>query len=170
MTRSSRIAATTAAALALGLSALSRPAPKLIWNASASVPIGLYAVRPAGALHVDELLVVMSPEPFATFLDERRYLPQGVPLLKRVLALPGQTVCRSDRTITVDGVTMGDALDRDHLSRPLPIWFGCRVVGAGDVFLMNRQSGDSFDGRYFGPLPTTTIVGRAEPLWIDQEH
>jgi type IV secretory pathway protease TraF len=61
----------------------------------ASVPIGLYAVHPVGALHVNNLLVVIPPEPLATFLDERRYLPKGVPLLKHVLALPGQTVCRS---------------------------------------------------------------------------
>src|SRR5471030_2830355 len=125
MTRFGRITATSAAALGVGLSVLFRPAPRLIWNASASVPIGLYAVLPAGTLHVKELLVVMPPEPLATFLDERRYLPKGVPLLKHVLALPGQTVCRSDRTITVDGAAMGMALDRDHLSRPLPVWHGC---------------------------------------------
>jgi conjugative transfer signal peptidase TraF len=170
MTRFGRTTATSAVVLGIGLSVLFRPAPRLIWNASASVPIGLYAVHPAGALHVDELLVVMPPEPLATFLDERRYLPRGVPLLKHVLALQGQTVCRSDRTITIDGVAVGEALDRDHLSRRLPIWRGCRVVGAGDVFLMNRQTEDSLDGRYFGPLPTTTIVGRADPLWTDQER
>jgi conjugative transfer signal peptidase TraF len=170
MTCFCRITATSAVVLAVGLSVLFRPAPRLIWNASASVPIGLYAVRPSGALHVDELLVVMPPEPLATFLDERRYLPKGVPLLKHVLALPGQTICRSDRTITVDGVTMGEALDRDHLSRSLPVWQGCRVIADSDVFLMNRQSGDSLDGRYFGPLPTISIVGRADPLWTDQEH
>jgi conjugative transfer signal peptidase TraF len=170
MTRFDRITATSAVVLGVGLSVLFRPAPRLIWNASASVPIGLYAVRPSGALHVDELLVVLPPEPLATFLDERHYLPKGVPLLKHVLALPGQTICRSDRTITVDGVTMGEALDRDHLSRSLPVWHGCRVIAGGDVFLMNRQSGDSLDGRYFGPLPTLSIVGRAYPLWTDQEH
>jgi conjugative transfer signal peptidase TraF len=170
MTRFGRITATSAVVLGVGLSVLFRPAPRLIWNASASVPIGLYAVHPAGALHANELLVVMPPEPLATFLDERHYLPKGVPLLKHVLALPGQTICRSDRTITVDGVTMGDALDRDHLSRSLPVWHGCRVIADGDVFLMNRQSGDSLDGRYFGPLPTLSIVGRAYPLWTDQEH
>jgi len=92
MTRSGRIAATCVAALGVGLSALPRPAPRLIWNASASVPIGLYAVHPEGVLHVNELLVVMPPEPLATFLDELRYLPKGVPLLKHALALPGQTV------------------------------------------------------------------------------
>jgi conjugative transfer signal peptidase TraF len=170
MTRSGRIATTCVAALGVGLSALSRPAPRLIWNASASVPIGLYAVHPAGALHVDELLVVMPPEPLATFLDKRRYLPKGVPLLKHIPALPGQTVSRSDRAITVDGVAVGEALDRDHVSRLLLVWRGCRVVASGDVFLMNRRSGDSVDGRYFGPLPTSTVVGRADPLWTDQDH
>ncbi len=170
MTRFGRTTATCVAALGVGLSALPRPAPMLIWNASAGVPIGLYAVRPASVLHVNELLVVIPPEPLATFLEERRYLRKGVLLLKHVLALPGQTVCRSDRTVTVDGVAMGEALDRDHLRRPLPFWYGCRGVAGGDVFLMNRQSGDSLDGRYFGPLPTTAVVGRADPLWTDQEH
>ena len=62
------------------------------------------------------------PEALASFLDERRYLPKGVPMLKRILALPGQTVCRSDRTITVDGIAMGEALDHDRSGRALPIW------------------------------------------------
>jgi conjugative transfer signal peptidase TraF len=169
MTRFGWVMTTYAAALGIGLAALLHPAPRLIWNASASVPIGLYAVHPAGALHVDELLVVTPPEPLAVFLDTRRYLPKGVPLLKHVLALPGQTVCRSGRTITVDGAEMGVALDHDHLGRPLPVWQGCRVVAAGDVFLMNRRA-DSLDGRYFGPLPATTIVGQADPIWTDEEH
>jgi conjugative transfer signal peptidase TraF len=169
MTRFGLAMTTYFAALGIGLAALLHPAPRLIWNASASVPIGFYAVRPAGALHVNELLVVTPPEPLATFLDARRYLPKGVPLLKHVLALPGQTVCRSGGAITVDGVAMGEALDRDHLGRPLPVWQGCRVVATGEVFLMNRRA-DSLDGRYFGPLPATTIVGQAAPLWTDEEH
>jgi conjugative transfer signal peptidase TraF len=169
MTRFGWVMTTYSAALGIGLATLLHPAPRLIWNASASVPIGFYAVHPAGVLHVNELLVVTPPEPLATFLDTRRYLPKGVPLLKHVLALPGQTVCRSGRTITVDGAAMGVALDSDHLGRPLPVWQGCRVVAAGEVFLMNRRA-DSLDGRYFGPLPATTIVGRADPLWTDEEH
>jgi conjugative transfer signal peptidase TraF len=169
MTRFGWVMSTYFAMLGVGLSELFHPAPRLIWNASASVPIGLYAVRPAGALRVTELVVVRPPDALATFLDERRYLPKGVPLLKRILALPRQMVCRIDRTITVDGIAMGKALDRDHLGRPLPAWQGCQRIPDGDVFLMNRQSADSLDGRYFGPLPATTIVGRADPLWTHEE-
>ena len=169
MTRFGYVVTTYFASLGIGASALFHPLPWLIWNASASVPIGLYAVHPAGALHVTELVMVQPPEALASFLDERRYLPRGVPMLKRVLALPGQTVCRTDRAIAVDGIAMGDALNRDRSGRPLPVWQGCRRIPAGEVFLMNRQSEDSLDGRYFGLLPVTTIVGRADPLWTGEE-
>ena len=66
--------------------------------------------------------------PLANFLAERGYLPKSVPLLKHILALPGQTVCRTGRTITVDAAAMGEALERDRRSRLLPVWQGCRVI------------------------------------------
>jgi conjugative transfer signal peptidase TraF len=165
MTRFGWVMSTYFATLGVGLSALIHPVPKLIWNASESVPVGLYAIHPSGALHVTELVVVRPPEPLANFLAERRYLPKGVPLLKHILALPGQKVCRSDLTIAVDGIAMGDALDCDSRGRKLPVWQGCHVVAAGEVFLMNWQSRDSLDSRYFGFLSVSTIIGRADPLW-----
>ena len=168
MTRYGTVILTCFAALTAALSPSVRPTPKLIWNASASVPIGLYVVRPAGMLSAADLVVVRPPEELARFLAARGYLPHGVPLLKRVAAIPGQIVCRNKLTIAIDGIAVGDALERDHLGRPLPVWQGCRAVPSGQVFLMNRQSEDSFDGRYFGSLPATTVVGRAEPLWISQ--
>ena len=70
MTRFGWVMSTYVASLAIGVSALFHPLPRLIWNASASVPIGLYAVHPAGALRVTELVVVRPPETLASFLDE----------------------------------------------------------------------------------------------------
>ena len=67
---------------------------RYVWNASESVPVGLYRLQPVGNLFVTELVAVQPPEPLATFLADSGYLPLGVPMLKRVLALPGQTVCR----------------------------------------------------------------------------
>ena len=128
------------------------------------MPTGLYAVRPAGVLHVGELVVLRPPEPLASFLADRGYLPKGVPLLKRILALPGQTVCRVGRTITIDAIATGEALEFDRRGRPLPVWQGCRAIAPGEVFVMNSRSEDSLDGRYFGPLPASAITGRADPL------
>jgi conjugative transfer signal peptidase TraF len=161
----------TAAAAALGAATLGeKPVPCFVWNASESVPIGLYRVQPADELIVTDLVVAFPPEDLATRLAEGGYLPRGVPLIKRVLALPGQIVCREKLTITVDGIEMGAARARDRRGRVLPSWQGCRTLAQGQVFLMNWDEPASLDSRYFGPLPLTTIVGRAAPLWTFEEE
>ena len=139
--------------------------PLLVWNASASVPIGLYVVEPPTDLHVADLVIVRPPEQLESFLADRGYLPRGVPLVKHVLALAGQSACRSGFVITIDTVAVANARDSDSRGRPLPSWQGCRFVGEDEVFLLNPQSPDSLDGRYFGVLPVSSIVGRALPLW-----
>jgi conjugative transfer signal peptidase TraF len=142
---------------------------RLIWNATASAPIGFYTVEPADALDVPELVAVMPPEPLAAFMAERGYVAGGIPLLKRVVGLPGQRVCRTGSTVTVDGIEMGEALERDSLGRDLPVWQGCRVIGDDQFFLMNWEVRDSLDGRYFGLIPASSVIGRAVPLWTDEE-
>ena len=167
MTRFGYVMTTYFVLLGIGGLAFVHPAPRLIWNATASTPTGLYALRPAGQLHALELVAVRAPEPIASYLADGGFLPKGVPLLKHVMALPGQTVCRAGDAITVDHIGVGAARERDHLGRPLPRWSGCHALGPSEVFLMNPTVPDSLDGRYFGPLPTTAIVARAVPLWTD---
>ena len=137
----------TFGAVVLVMSTMGDATPIYIWNASKSVPIGLYELQPATRLAVTDLVAVRAPEPLATFLDLNGYLPIGVPMLKRVLALPGQTVCRKGPSITVDAIDVGDALSHDSRGRPLPVWQGCHAVGADELFLMNWQSEDSLEDR-----------------------
>lgn len=161
--------ALTTGAIALVMSTMGEAIPSYIWNASRSVPIGLYRLQPSDRLVVTELVAVRPPEPLATFLDLNGYLPIGVPMLKRVLALPGQTVCRKGLTISIDAIEVGEALSRDRRGRPLPSWQGCHVLGADELFLMNWQSDDSLDGRYFGPVPQSSVIGKARPVWTREE-
>ena len=102
-----------------------KAAPYLIWNASESVPTGLYHVQPAHQLSVTTLVAAYPPEPLATYLADGGYLPRGVPLIKRILALPGQTVCRTGLTITVNGIDVGAARERPPWS-PAPGLAGVR--------------------------------------------
>src|ERR1700688_4380977 len=97
MNRFGYVMTTYLSVLAIGGLSFVHVAPKLIWNASASVPIGLYAIRPARHLNVTDLVALDAPEPLAGFLAERGYLPRGVALMKRIVALPGQQVCRIGR-------------------------------------------------------------------------
>jgi len=160
---------TTSVATVLLISTIRGASPHYIWNASNSVPIGLYRLQPVSTLAVTELVAVQPPDLLAAYLDRNGYLPLGVPMLKRVLALPGQTVCRNGLTIAVDGIDVGQAQERDGRGRPLPVWHGCRVIADGDVFVMNWQSTDSLDGRYFGPIPASAVIGTAVPVWTEEE-
>jgi conjugative transfer signal peptidase TraF len=167
-TRAVTIAATIVAAVSVTATTGAKPKPRLVWNVSESAPIGLYRVRSASEPFAGDLVVAYPPEALADFLAEQGYLSPAIPLIKRVLAVAGQTVCRNELLVTVDGRPMGAARHRDRKGRLLPVWQGCRVVAAGEVFLMNRDAPDSLDGRYFGPLPVDTIAGRAEPLWTQE--
>lgn len=169
MTRSTYAMITAVAALAIVIASFVPTAPRLVWNASASVPIGFYTIALDERLEAPDLVAVMPPEPVASFMVERGYIGRGVPLLKRVIGLPGQSVCRDGREIAVDSIPLGEARDHDSRGRDLPVWQGCRVIADGEVFLMNPDVGDSLDGRYFGPLPASVVIGRAIPLFTDED-
>ena len=169
MTRTGLFFAAALATMSVGYPALTPMPTRLMWNASASAPIGFYTIDFDGPFEVPDLVAVDAPEPLATFLATRGYLPKGVPLLKRVLGTSGQTVCRSNLTITVDGIDVGAALEQDRIGRDLPVWQGCRRIHTGEVFLMNWEVRDSLDGRYFGMTSTDQIIGHAVPLWTDEE-
>ncbi|MFL0670682.1 MAG: S26 family signal peptidase [Erythrobacter sp.] len=139
-----------------------------VWNVTASVPTGLYAIRGKASLHVGERVAIEPPPELRRLLAQRRYLPTGVPLLKRIAAVRGQRVCRDALSITIDGQYVGAARPRDRLGRALPTWAGCHVLRTGELFVMNPAAPDSFDGRYFGVLRQTHVIGRATPVWTDE--
>ena len=159
------LVATSAALALLGASTVLQGDPLVIWNASASVPIGFYAITPITRPEVGDLVAVRPPEPLGRWLFESGYLGPDTPLLKRVAALSGSEVCRHGTTIMIDGEAVAAARERDRLGRPLPVWMGCRTVRDGQVFFLNADHPGSLDGRYFGPLGADTIIGRATPIW-----
>ena len=139
-----------------------------VWNATASVPTGLYSIRGKASLHVGERVAIEPPPALRHLLAERHYLPTGVPLLKRIAAVRGQRVCRFGHGLTIDGTYVGAARARDRLGRSLPTWSGCRTLRSGELFVMNPAAPDSFDSRYFGVLRMADVIGRATPVWTDE--
>ena len=139
--------------------------PRLLWNATASAPLGLYALQLDPRPEVGDLVVVRPNPALARWMVERRYIGRDVPLVKRVAAVAGACVCRSGVQISIDGRAAAPALTRDHLGRGLPVWSGCHALRAGELFLLNAAP-TSLDGRYFGPTPIIAVVGRAVPLWL----
>jgi conjugative transfer signal peptidase TraF len=136
------------------------PRPLLLWNASSSAPIGLYAVASPNGVRPGEMVVAWTPEPARSLAAERRYLPHNVPLLKRVIASVGDRVCAIGETIFVNGSPVARRREHDAFGRPMPSWTGCPTLADGELFLL-MESPNSFDGRYFGITNSSEVVGRA---------
>lgn len=143
-----------------------RPMPRLVWNASASVPVGLYRIaNSAGPIERGDLVLVHFPTAARSLAAHRHYLPSAVPALKYVAATAGDTVCAHGADVAITGRLAVRRLAVDRRGRPLPWWRGCRRVRAGQILLLNAASAVSFDGRYFGITAASAVIGKANPIW-----
>jgi conjugative transfer signal peptidase TraF len=152
-------------AIVATLALLLPKAPCLVWNATASVPIGLYVVSPPDTLARGNLVLAEPPEWAHEMAAQRGFLPLHVPLVKRIAALSGDRLCSFKARIILNGHIVAARLAADAHHRPLPSWRGCRLLRSDDVFLLLPDVPGSFDGRYFGPVSRGAILGKLRLLW-----
>lgn len=139
------------------------------WNASPSLPIGIYIESAEGAA-----LVEFCPaEPAGSFAAARGYRDAGscpdgaTPLMKPVVARFGDTVEFSESGVAVNRRLLPNTAPRnaDTQGRPLQHFpFGLYVVERGTVWVASTYNPRSFDSRYFGPIPQSLIRAHLRPL------
>jgi conjugative transfer signal peptidase TraF len=169
----SRGARSGAAALLLTIAGLAflieasfvRPIPRVIYNASDSVPVGWYRIESTDALHVGGIVLARLPSEPAAFAARRGYLPMRIPLLKRIGAMAPQVVCVRDGIVSIDSIPVAVTLFLDDAGRRLTAWPECRRLRADELFLLSTTNPASFDSRYFGPVNASAVIGQARPLW-----
>ena len=140
------------------------PRPWLVWNVSASAPVGLYGVSGRGGIARSDMVIARVPTGWRTFASRRHYIPANVPLVKRVAAVPGDRVCAVGSVILVNNAPVAARRPVDGRGRPMPGWSGCVILRHG-AHLLLMDSPDSFDGRYFGPTRRGDILGEVSLLW-----
>jgi len=138
--------------------------PKFVWNASESVTTGLYHVVDLPP-KVGELVFVKLPEWAAFLASQRDYLPKNVPAIKRISGVSGDVVCRFELNIFVNQNRVAVAKFRDGSGRKLPHWSGCTVLKSDELFLLADHP-NSFDGRYFGIVKASSVIGITRPVWL----
>lgn len=158
------LAAGLAGIAALGATILDPPSPRLVWNVSRSAPTGLYVVAPGASLRRGDMAIAWVPTPVRALAATRHYLPANVPLVKRVAAIPGDTICAAGVDVLVNGHRVARRRSHDGHGRPMPVWHGCITLPDGTLFLL-VDAPDSFDGRYFGPTQSRDILGKARLIW-----
>jgi type IV secretory pathway protease TraF len=153
---------TLSAITALVTPILVEPVPRIIWNASESVPVGWYLIS-SRQPKIGDTGVIEPSDWVQLYASERGYLPQNVRLLKPVFAVYPSIICRYGRYVFVDGNLVAKARIHDQQHRLLPTWKGCKTLKRDEVFVLAKPRA-SFDSRYFGPVKRNQIVGTALPL------
>ena len=103
------------------------------------------------------------PGDIVTFQDPE--IPGRV-LIKRCIAVGGQTVDLVDGRVVVDGVARDEPYTRGLPSEPLKTALGVEVsypytVPEGHLWVMGDNRTNSNDSRYFGAVDEDTLTGRA---------
>jgi signal peptidase I len=78
-------------------------------------------------------------------------------LVKRAVALAGDTVGLEDGVLVINGATVCEtAVDQ---SRVDGVYFGPVTVPPGQVFVLGDERGNSIDSRNFGPVRAAAVLG-----------
>ena len=136
---------------------------RLIWNRTASAPVGLYWVKDGPVTY--NRWAVLSPKSDASeWAQHNGFVGKDWPLLKAIAGLPSDKICRENETILINDEVLAIALKQDDLQRDLPVWSGCRTLSEDEVFLLNAHP-KSLDGRYFGITKLEDVDGIAVLLF-----
>ncbi len=85
--------------------------------------------------------------------------PDGgpIPLIKRVVGLPGERVTIAEGHVYIDGQLLAESYLHQGTPGPGQSW----IVPPFSVFVMGDNRSNSRDSRYFGPVPIDMIMGHA---------
>ena len=145
--RRARRARNQSIALGIGLAALTAtivviPRPVFVWNVSASAVIGLYFVSSKSGLERGDMAALWLPPRARRLAAERRYLPQNIAAIKRVVGVAGDSVCALGTRISVNGKWIADRRPLDGKGRRMPWWQNCKRLGKDELFLLNEEAAD----------------------------
>jgi signal peptidase I len=94
--------------------------------------------------------------------------PQEGDLVKRVIALPGQTIYSSGNSIYINGRLLAEPyLPRyDPLGPPIASRQHPYRVPPGEFYVLGDNRSDSCDSRFWGPIQGSSIIGKVVlTLW-----
>ena len=98
--------------------------------------------------------------------------PQEGDLVKRVIALPGQTIYSSGNSIYVNGRLLAEPYLPHH--DPLGPSIASRQhpyrVPPGEFYMLGDNRADSCDSRYWGPIKGSSIIGKVVLVWWHDDH
>jgi signal peptidase I len=98
--------------------------------------------------------------------------PQEGDLVKRVIALPGQTIYSSGNSIYVNGRLLAEPYlpHSDPLGPPIASSQHPYRVPPGEFYMLGDNRSDSCDSRYWGPIKGSSMIGKVVLVWWHDDY
>ena len=98
--------------------------------------------------------------------------PESDDLVKRVIALPGQTIYSSGNGIYINGRRLAEPYlpHYDPLGPPVATRQHPYRVPPGEFYLLGDNRADSCDSRYWGPIRGSSIAGKVVLVFWHDDH
>jgi conjugative transfer signal peptidase TraF len=136
----------------------------LVYNYTNSVPAGFYLILPVSVKKGD-LIAFEPPDKAKELIQQRKYLRSDAYLIKHIAGIPGDHFCTLGGTLIVNGKNYGDIARRDREGRELTPYHYCGRISEGFIVAIKDMK-NSFDSRYYGPVPEKNIIGKAVPVFL----
>ena len=148
--------------LALVVFVLSKLGYAVTYVVSPSVPRGFYLITPTKPIKRYAIVQFRPPVAVVTFLRKQHWGAASGLMLKYVYAMPGDFVCNSNQKLQINGKKVAPLYFYYAPGKLLPKQNFCRRLTGDEYLLISNKVARSFDGRYFGPIKRSAIVGVAE--------
>jgi len=135
-------------------------------NQTESEPIGIYKRVPLTDLKSGDFVIIDVPESARPYIYGRHWAEPGTPILKEVGALEGVRCIVRKQSFYINDQYIGMISSQDLDGLPLPeLKPGQYTVSKDHFMAVSTYNNNSFDSRYIGEIPITSIRAKVVP-WL----
>lgn len=131
----------------------------IFYNYTDSLPFGFYIVVP-GEIKKGDLIAFVPPPVAQKLINERKYLQPDGYLLKPVIGVAGDSIDTKYERLLINGKDTGEFLTKDKEGRTISKYLFRGRLKKGEYYVVIPEKKNSFDSRYFGPVPKKNVVGK----------
>ncbi len=144
-------------------------------NTSDSIPKGLYKITSSQPAKASYVIFCPDTRDFFKEAIRRGYIEKGICpngygyMMKKIVAVRGDTVSTTKAGIVINHKLLALSSPKfvDGANHPLHPWQVTQyTLAENELLTMTDQDEWSFDGRYYGLIKSSQVMGVIKPIWV----